>query len=271
MNRRRQLPAMSKHRFRRAGVAAAAVIGLAAVSLVVLVFALPALTGEVRTWSSATGAYKTEAELVQLKDDGTVVLKKKDGAMIEVPLSKLSVRRPAVRPRADQAQARRHAGHVAGQALLGTGQIAGGRRRRRQDRQRTAQRRPRKPRPRPGLPHRQRSRAHLQVLSRQAESHGTAAGHGRSQPRSVAEKGRRQPGPPRHAVDDQGRGRQDPREGGRQDRARHGAVATEQRRPGPSRRSKKPACSTPTASRPTFSWASSGAWCQQRPQGAVAF
>ncbi len=114
MNRRRQLPAMSKHRFRRAGVAAAAVIGLAAVSLVVLVFALPALTGEVRTWSSASGAYKTEAELVQIKDDGTVVLKKKDGTMIEVPLDKLSV--------PDQEYARAHSKLKPG----GTPPMAGG-------------------------------------------------------------------------------------------------------------------------------------------------
>jgi len=61
-----------------------------AASLVVLLYAMTALTGEIRTWSSATGTYKTEAELVQLKDDGTVVLKKKDGGVIEVPLSKLS-------------------------------------------------------------------------------------------------------------------------------------------------------------------------------------
>lgn len=57
--------------------------------------------GEMRTWSSASGAHKTEAEFVELKDDGNVVLKAKTGKTIDVPLSRLSD--------ADQAYARSHA------------------------------------------------------------------------------------------------------------------------------------------------------------------
>src|ERR1043165_8601942 len=54
---------------------------------------------ETRTWTSKTGGHTTEAELVQLKDDGNVVLKTKAGRTIEVPISKLSD--------ADQAYARK--------------------------------------------------------------------------------------------------------------------------------------------------------------------
>jgi S1-C subfamily serine protease len=57
---------------------------------------LAALTGvpiaaraEMRTWTSAAGNHTTEAEFVELKDDGTVVLKTKAGKTIRVPLSKL--------------------------------------------------------------------------------------------------------------------------------------------------------------------------------------
>jgi S1-C subfamily serine protease len=62
--------------------------GLAAIA--VFAAAATAHTGELRTWSSASGTYKAEAELIELKSDGTVVLKKKDGTVIQVPLSKLS-------------------------------------------------------------------------------------------------------------------------------------------------------------------------------------
>ena len=43
-----------------------------------------------RTWTSASGNHKTDAEFVDLTDDGLVVLKTSEGKTIEVPLSKLS-------------------------------------------------------------------------------------------------------------------------------------------------------------------------------------
>src|SRR5262249_36693993 len=49
-----------------------------------------AARAEMRTWTSAAGNHTTEAEFVELKDDGTVVLKTKAGKTIQVPLSKLS-------------------------------------------------------------------------------------------------------------------------------------------------------------------------------------
>jgi S1-C subfamily serine protease len=76
-------------------------------SLAVAIAALAALIGmsfavaaraEMRTWTSAAGNHTAEAEFVELKDDGAVVLKTKAGKTIEVPLSKLSA--------ADQAFAR---------------------------------------------------------------------------------------------------------------------------------------------------------------------
>jgi S1-C subfamily serine protease len=45
---------------------------------------------EMRTWTSAAGNHTTEAEFVELKDDGTVLLKTRAGKTIQVPLSKLS-------------------------------------------------------------------------------------------------------------------------------------------------------------------------------------
>src|SRR4051794_26336120 len=54
-----------------------------------------------RTRSSASGAHKTEAELVELKDDGTVVLKTQAGKTVSLPMSRLS--------EADQAYVRAHA------------------------------------------------------------------------------------------------------------------------------------------------------------------
>lgn len=66
------------------------ILAAGAALLLAVAFVATANTGEVRTWSSATGTYKTEAELVELKEDGTIVLKKKDGSLITVPLSRLS-------------------------------------------------------------------------------------------------------------------------------------------------------------------------------------
>jgi len=37
--------------------------------------------GEMRTWSSASGAHKTEAEFIELKDDGNVELKTRTGKL----------------------------------------------------------------------------------------------------------------------------------------------------------------------------------------------
>src|SRR4051812_44695662 len=45
---------------------------------------------EMRTWTSASGSHTTDAEFVELKDDGNVVLKTKAGKTIQVPLGKLS-------------------------------------------------------------------------------------------------------------------------------------------------------------------------------------
>src|SRR5262245_22852272 len=61
-----------------------------ALSAAIFIAAQPAHAGEMRTWSSSSGAHKTEAEFVELKDDGVVVLKTKVGKTIEVPLSRLS-------------------------------------------------------------------------------------------------------------------------------------------------------------------------------------
>src|SRR4051812_15080943 len=66
---------------------------LIAVSITITALISSATTGraaEVRTWTSAAGSHKTEAEFVELTDDGTVVLKTKAGKTIQVPLSKLS-------------------------------------------------------------------------------------------------------------------------------------------------------------------------------------
>ena len=66
--------------------------------VVALVIAPIARAAEMRTWTSATGSHTTEAEFVELKDDGIVVLKTKAGKTIEVAIGKLS--------EADQAYAR---------------------------------------------------------------------------------------------------------------------------------------------------------------------
>lgn len=75
--------------------------GLAAVvTFSIALFTSTGATGELRTWKSAAGNYSTEAELVELKTDGLVRLKRKDGSVVDVPLAKLSA--------ADQEFARAH-------------------------------------------------------------------------------------------------------------------------------------------------------------------
>src|SRR3954451_16525236 len=66
-----------------------------------LVIATAVSAAEMRTWSSSSGAHTTEAELVELKDDGNVVLKTQAGKSISVPMSRLS--------ESDQAYVRAHA------------------------------------------------------------------------------------------------------------------------------------------------------------------
>src|SRR5262245_58770866 len=61
-----------------------------AIAAALFIAVQPAHAGEMRTWSSSSGAHKTEAEFVEVKDDGVVVLKSKAGKTIEVPLSRLS-------------------------------------------------------------------------------------------------------------------------------------------------------------------------------------
>jgi hypothetical protein len=45
--------------------------------------------GTLRTWSDSSGKFKVEAELVKI-EDGQVVLRKRDGSVVRVPLDKLS-------------------------------------------------------------------------------------------------------------------------------------------------------------------------------------
>jgi S1-C subfamily serine protease len=87
MNRKqRQRKNVSKRgQFRSAGVAWLAVVVVAA-----LVFAATGISGEMRTWTSASGSFSTEAELLEVTADGSVRLKRKDGREITVPLDKLS-------------------------------------------------------------------------------------------------------------------------------------------------------------------------------------
>jgi S1-C subfamily serine protease len=70
----------------------------ACVLIAVLAIVSVGRAGELRTWTSASGSHTTEAEFVELKDDGTVVLKTTAGKTIEVAIGKLS--------EADQAFAR---------------------------------------------------------------------------------------------------------------------------------------------------------------------
>jgi S1-C subfamily serine protease len=89
MNYHLEMPTSSLQRDGRL-VVGALVVALAIASL--------GRAAEMRTWTSATGSHTTEAEFVELKDDGNVVLKTKAGKTILVPLGKLS--------EADQAFAR---------------------------------------------------------------------------------------------------------------------------------------------------------------------
>ncbi|HEX3654275.1 MAG TPA: trypsin-like peptidase domain-containing protein [Pirellulales bacterium] len=67
--------------------------------LVLLVISLPAVGhAEYRTWTAAAGGFKTEAELVELREGGTVRLRLRSGVERDIPLDKLS--------RADQEYAR---------------------------------------------------------------------------------------------------------------------------------------------------------------------
>src|SRR5262249_51789801 len=46
--------------------------------------------GEARVWTSADGAFRVEADLVEARADGTLLLKKQDGQTLRVELAKLS-------------------------------------------------------------------------------------------------------------------------------------------------------------------------------------
>jgi S1-C subfamily serine protease len=65
-------------------------IALVALTSLLTVLISVARTGEVRTWKAAAGNFSVEAELLELKPDGTVRLKRKDGLELNVPLDKLS-------------------------------------------------------------------------------------------------------------------------------------------------------------------------------------
>ena len=49
------------------------------VLIAILVVASVGAAAEMRTWTSASGSHTTEAEFVELKDDGNVVLKTEGG------------------------------------------------------------------------------------------------------------------------------------------------------------------------------------------------
>jgi S1-C subfamily serine protease len=63
-----------------------------AVSLLIALLSLAVVgqSAEMRTWTSKAGQHSVEAEFVELKDNGMVVLKLGSGKTIEVPLDKLS-------------------------------------------------------------------------------------------------------------------------------------------------------------------------------------
>src|SRR5262245_13772949 len=52
-------------------------------------FTADSAVAEVRTWTSADGKFKVEAELISVQDD-TIQLRKADGTEVTVPLEKLS-------------------------------------------------------------------------------------------------------------------------------------------------------------------------------------
>jgi S1-C subfamily serine protease len=74
------------------------------VAIATLLLIQPARAEEARTWKSAKGNYSLEAELLELKPDGKVRLKRKNGTVVEVPLDRLSS--------ADQQYAREHAAEL---------------------------------------------------------------------------------------------------------------------------------------------------------------
>src|SRR5437868_4063798 len=89
-----------------------------------LLIVTAASAAETRTWSSASGSYKKEAELVELKDDGTVVLKTKSGKTISVAISKLSDAdqayarsRSATKPPGEKAEAAKTPDEVEAEAM----------------------------------------------------------------------------------------------------------------------------------------------------------
>jgi S1-C subfamily serine protease len=61
-----------------------------AIVVAALVWAPTGISGEMRTWKSASGTFSTEAELLEVTADGAVRLKLKDGREVRVPLDKLS-------------------------------------------------------------------------------------------------------------------------------------------------------------------------------------
>ncbi|MGC4005169.1 MAG: SHD1 domain-containing protein [Pirellulales bacterium] len=65
-------------------------VAITALTCLVTVLVSVARTGEVRTWKAAAGNFSVEAELLEVKPDGTARLKRKDGLEINVPLDRLS-------------------------------------------------------------------------------------------------------------------------------------------------------------------------------------
>ena len=57
---------------------------------IALLLALGASDALARTWNSANGAFKIEAELIEKRPDGTVILKRADGTSVETKAEKLS-------------------------------------------------------------------------------------------------------------------------------------------------------------------------------------
>ena len=57
---------------------------------IALLLGLGASEAAARTWNSASGVFKIEAELIEKRADGTVVLKRTDGATIQTKAEKLS-------------------------------------------------------------------------------------------------------------------------------------------------------------------------------------
>jgi S1-C subfamily serine protease len=106
MNHRRQQRAAQPERVKRAQ--SVRLGSMAVLFVVTLIFAATARTGELRTWSSAKGTYKLEAELVEVTPDGSARLKREDGSIIAVPLDRLSA--------ADQEFARSHSDAAGGGA-----------------------------------------------------------------------------------------------------------------------------------------------------------